>query len=118
MYVLVYVGAVAIFFLFATMLLNINTTIGGTATKLITIFYFIFIIVYLLKWVSISSLYQVHHFSTNKYMFDVEYSLNYIQSDYLLFSDLYVENFYLFFITSLILLITMVGTVGVCLKEN
>jgi NADH-quinone oxidoreductase subunit J len=118
MYILVYVGAVAIFFLFATMLLNINTTVGSAEPKLITIFYFIFIVAYLLKWVTISSLYQVHHFSVNRYTFDVEYSLNYAQSDYLLFSELYVDNFYLFFITSLILLITMVGAVGVCLKEN
>jgi len=126
-FVLIYVGAIAILFVFVIMLLNIKTIIIKNNNKILDLFLIFFLI----------SLFIYLFFLQNSNLLLISFDLNNIYTDFLylkyinwsykiinlnLFNILgeYLYNFYAFeiILASFLLLIPMIGAITINLKPN
>lgn len=127
-YLIVYIGAIAILFLFIIMLFNLkslrqdfikNHDFSFLTISLKIYLFFglkLFVIIALEIWYYIDYSYYINNFVIYK-QFDLYYYLTYINKDLLLFGNLFYTYYsYFFIIAGIILLVAMIGSIVLVLS--
>ena len=117
-FVMVYVGAIIVLFLFAVMLLNFRISATYYVENFIVIIFFLFSYIYTNLWIFLSDIEEEYISCKLLSNVDLSYVVSFCVSDTFVFKELYTTYGLLLILVALILLIVMVGSISICLSAK